>query len=88
MVNTKLLKNGLDGLYAERAYEIEKKTIVMYSETSDLLEVQEQLNQWEKIGKIKIIKPIIECKEMEKCIRLLAWLNPRNPDGSPIKMGL
>ena len=81
MINKRLLKNGLDGLYADRVYEIERRSILIYAESYEVKEIQSYLDQLAELGKIEIIKPLDECEEMDKCIRLLGWLNPRRPDG-------
>ena len=71
----------MDGLYADRAYEVERRSILIYSESHEVEEIQLYLDQLAKLGKIEIIKPLDECEEMDKCIRLLGWLNPRRSDG-------
>lgn len=82
-----VLASGLDILFADRAYEIEKQTVMTYAVSSDSEEVQTQLNEWSAEGKLLILKPLTECDDMEKCIKLLTWIQPRNPDGGPRNMG-
>lgn len=72
-----VLASGLDIMYADRIGEAYKQTVMAYSKTFDEEAVQSQLNQWADSGFIKIIKPLAECEDMEPCIRLLGWIQPR-----------
>jgi len=65
-------------MFADRIKEAYKQTVMTYSKTSDEVAVQLQLNEWEKNGYIKIIKPLAECEDMEPCIKLLGWIQPRS----------
>jgi hypothetical protein len=77
-INYRELASGLDMLYADRVRDIYKETIMNYSRTFDECSVQNQLQNWEEAGCIQIIKPLAECEDMEPCIKLLGWIQPRS----------
>lgn len=74
------LANALDDLYADRVSDVFKQTIVNYSRSVDEDEIQAQLDAWAQAGFIQVIKPLSECHEMDKCIKLLAWIQPKKPN--------
>jgi hypothetical protein len=76
-MRTNSLASGLDNMYADRVGEAYKQTVMAYSDTFDEEAVQSQLNQWADSGLIKIIKPLAECEDMEPCVKLLGWIQPR-----------
>lgn len=71
-------------MYADRLINIYKVDIMTYSKSSDESIVQSQLNRWAETGLIEIIKPLAQCEDMEPCIKLLGWIQPRRPDGGPV----
>jgi hypothetical protein len=77
IINYRELASGLDIMYADRVREIFKFDVMVYARTVDEYAVQEQLKNWQEAGCIEIIKPLAECKDMEPCIKLLSWIQPR-----------
>lgn len=77
IINFRELASGLDIMYADRIREISKFDVMVYARTLDGDAVQEQLKNWQEAGCIEIIKPLAECEDMEPCIRLLNWIQPR-----------
>jgi hypothetical protein len=75
-MNIKVLSAGLDNMYADRLTDIFKIDIVTYSLCSDLVEIQFTLDEWQKKGFLKILKPLAECKDKEPYIKLLGWIQP------------
>jgi hypothetical protein len=73
-----ILASGLDNLYADRVDFVEKFTIMTYGRDSEE-EIQKQLNAWAKAGFLRILKPLIECADMEPCVKLLSFIQP-NPN--------
>jgi hypothetical protein len=72
-----VLASGLDIMYADRIYYINKRSVMIYSKSIDEQVVQNQLNQWAEKGHIQILKPLVDCEDMESCIKLLNWIQPR-----------
>ncbi len=64
-------------MYADRLTDIFKIDVVTYSLCSNLVEIQFTLDKWQNKGLLKILKPLAECEDMEPCIRLLGWIQPR-----------
>jgi hypothetical protein len=65
-----ILMEALNYLYDDRVYKVYKKTILTYSRAT-IEESQTMLNELEKAGYLEIIKPLAECEDLEKCIRLI-----------------
>ena len=77
-MNINSLASVLDNLFADRLYEILKIDIIRYSEATEV-EAQTVLDQWAAAGYLRIIRPLVECADMEPCIRLHGFILP-NPN--------
>jgi hypothetical protein len=78
-METKVLINALNNLYCDRAYDICRKTIITYSHSPDITTIQSKLQEWQSSGYLLILKPLVDCSDLEPSIRLLKLI-PKNSE--------
>lgn len=69
-----ILKSGLNNLYADRVYSVDRFTILTYA-GGDVISAKSLLEKWADRKYVRILKDINTADNKDICIEIVKWID-------------